>query len=68
MLSDDADRYIALRRALGYKLDSAARHLQSFSRFAVERSDKHICTTTALAWVATACRTQDAREVAAGSS
>jgi integrase/recombinase XerD len=61
VLSDDADRYIALRRALGYKLDSAARHLQSFSRFAVERGDKHICTTTALAWVATAGRTQDAR-------
>ena len=34
MLSDDADRYISLRRTLGYKLVKAARHLRAFARFA----------------------------------
>ena len=31
MLSDDAERYIALRHSLGYKLRKLARHLQSFA-------------------------------------
>ncbi len=61
VLSDDTDRYIKLRRALGYKLISTARHLESFTRFAVERGDKHIRTATALSWAAGAARTQDAR-------
>lgn len=62
MLSEDADRYIALRRALGYKLVKAARHLQSFARFATERGDTHIRTATVLAWVAAVGRTQGARD------
>ena len=62
MLSEDAIRYIALRRALGYKLAKAARHLQSFARFAAEREETHIRTATAQAWVAAVGRTQDARD------
>lgn len=54
MLSDDADRYIALRRTLGYKLRKAARHLQSYARFAADRGETHIRAATAIAWAATA--------------
>ncbi|MGH9408867.1 MAG: tyrosine-type recombinase/integrase [Vicinamibacterales bacterium] len=53
MLSDDADRYIALRRVLGFKLRKAARHLQSFARFAADRGDTRIRAATAVAWAAT---------------
>jgi len=62
MLSEDADRYIALRRSLGYKLVKAARHLQAFAAFAARRGDTHIRTATALAWVAAIARTQGARD------
>lgn len=62
MLSEDSDRYIALRRALGYKLVKAARHLQAFARFATERGDTHIRTTTVLAWVTAVGQTQGARD------
>ena len=54
MLSDDADRYIALRRVLGYKLRKAARHLQSFARYAADRGETHVRAATAIAWAATA--------------
>jgi integrase len=54
MLSDDADRYIALRRVLGFKLRTAARHLQSFARFAADRGEIHIRAATAVTWAATA--------------
>jgi integrase len=62
MLNEDADRYIALRRVLGYKLVKQARHLQSFARCAAERGETHICTSTALAWVTAVGKTQSARE------
>ncbi|MGY4567069.1 tyrosine-type recombinase/integrase [Bradyrhizobium sp. USDA 3256] len=62
MLSDDADRYISLRRTLGYKLVKAARHLRSFTRFAAERGEAHIGTTSVQAWLATVARTPGARE------
>jgi integrase/recombinase XerD len=62
VLSEDADRYIALRRALGYKLVKPARHLRSFAGFATERGDVYIRTATAVAWAAAIGRTQDARD------
>jgi integrase/recombinase XerD len=63
MLSDDAERYIALRRTLGYKLRQAARHLQSFARFVADRGETHIRAATAIAWAAMAPTpaTQDRR-------
>ncbi len=61
MLKEEVDRYIALRRTLGYKLRKAARHLQAFARYADERGETHVWTATVLAWVTTAGRTQDAR-------
>jgi hypothetical protein len=32
VLTGDVDRYIALRRTLGYKLRNPARHLQTFAK------------------------------------
>lgn len=61
MLSDDADRYISLRRTLGYKLVKAERHLHSFARFVAERDEMHIRTASVLAWLATVARTPGAR-------
>lgn len=60
MLSADVTRYLGLRRALGYRLTKAERHLRSFARFASERGESHVRTTTALAWLPTAAKTPDA--------
>ena len=62
MLREDADRYITLRRALGYKLVKAERHLRAFARFAAERDEAHIRTTSVLGWLATVAQTPGARE------
>ncbi|WP_247513411.1 hypothetical protein [Bradyrhizobium sp. 157] len=61
-MSEDADRYITLRRTLGYKLVKAERHLRAFARFAAGRDEAHIRTASALAWLATVARTPGARE------
>jgi integrase/recombinase XerD len=61
MLSDDANRYITLRRTLGYKLVKAERHLRAFTRFATGRDETHIRTASVLAWLATIARTPGAR-------
>lgn len=50
MLTDDADRYIGLRRSLGFKLAKTARHLNAFARYAVDRGDTHVRRETAIAW------------------
>jgi integrase len=60
MLTAHVERYIALRRSLGFKLRDPARHLQSFAHFATERGETHIITATAVAWATTA-RTRTAR-------
>jgi integrase len=52
MLTDDADRYIELRRSLGFKLKKTARHLTAFARYAVDRGDTHVRRETAIAWAA----------------
>ena len=54
MLIDDVERYIALRRSLGFKLRKPSRHLQSFACFAAEKGDTHIRAATAVAWAAAA--------------
>lgn len=53
MLTDDAHRYIGLRRSLGFKLAKTARHLTAFARYAVDRGDTHVRRETATAWTAT---------------
>ncbi len=54
MLMSAVDRYLALRRALGYTLTSAAPLLRSFARYAAARGEMHICRSTAHDWAAIA--------------
>ncbi len=61
MLNDDVNRYIALRRTLGYKLVKAGRHLRAFARFAAGRGETHIRAASVLAWIETVARTPGAR-------
>jgi integrase len=51
MLIDDVDRYIELRRSLGFKLAKMARHLAAFARYAIDQGDIHVRRETASAWV-----------------
>lgn len=52
MLIEDVERYISLRRSLGFKLEKNARHLRAFARHAMEKGDKHIRIATAITWSA----------------
>jgi integrase/recombinase XerD len=61
VLSGDVDRYIALRRTLGYKLRKPARHLRVFADYATSCGEEHVRTATVMAWVTAAGRTQEAR-------
>lgn len=61
MLSDDIDRYITLRRSLGYKLVRAERHLRAFASFATDRGETHIRTISAVSWLDTVVSTPGAR-------
>jgi integrase len=60
MLIDDIERYIALRRSLGFQLRKPARHLQAFARVAAEKGETHIRAATVIDWAA-AGPTPDAR-------
>ena len=57
MLSADVTRYLSLRRALGYKLIKAERHLLAFARFAAERGENHIRVATVVTWLPMAAKT-----------
>lgn len=61
MLSGEADRYIALRRTLGYKLRKPGRHLKAFAAYAKAKGESHIRTATVMAWVVAVGRTREAR-------
>lgn len=61
MLINDIERYIALRRSLGFKLEKTGRHLRAFARHAREKGDTHIRIATAMAWVAEASSTPGGR-------
>lgn len=61
MLSEEVDRYIALRRTLGYKLRKPARHLRAFANYAASLGETHIRTAAVLSWTMAVGRTQDAR-------
>jgi len=50
MLTDAVERYLSLRRTLGFRLRDVSGNLRAFVRFAVERGDTHIRATTAVAW------------------
>jgi len=62
MLIDDADRYIELRRSLGFKLAKTARHLTAFARYAIDLGDTHVRRETALAWVSSVSSTPRSRQ------
>lgn len=61
MLRDATDRYIALRRTLGYKLIKTERHLRAFSDFAADRGETHIRAATVLRWLETVAGTPNTR-------
>ncbi len=54
MLTRNLDRYLEIRRALGFKLDSTEYYLRRFVRLADERGDTHISRRTAMDWAARA--------------
>lgn len=54
MLSSHVDRYLAVRRTLGYKLHNTARNLQAFAAFASDKGDTHIRAATTVQWAAQA--------------
>ena len=45
-----AGEYLAMRRALGFKLTTQGRHLMSFVRFCEERSADHVTADLAIEW------------------
>jgi integrase/recombinase XerD len=60
MLIDDIERYLALRRSLGFKLEQAGQYLGAFAAFAAARGEHHIHAQTAIEWAQNA-PTSDAR-------
>jgi integrase len=52
MLTPALDRYLEIRRALGFKLESTEYYLRRFVRLADERGDTYICRQTAMDWTA----------------
>jgi len=54
MLTSSLDRYLGIRRALGFKLDCTEYYLHRFVRLANERGDTHITHQTAMDWAAQA--------------
>ena len=55
MLTVHAERYIALRRALGFKLRASLTNLRAFARYATDRGDTHVRAVTALDWATEGC-------------
>jgi integrase len=50
MLTTHVERYLALRRTLGYKLRNPSTNLRSFARFADAKGDTHARSSTAVVW------------------
>jgi integrase len=50
MLSQTVDRYLAVRRSLGFKLTNVEIYLNSFAQFAAARGDTHITVRSAIDW------------------
>ena len=62
MLTTGIERYLALRRSLGFKLHETSQILRSFGRFAATRGDTHVKSATAIDW-ATEASSPNARRV-----
>ena len=54
MLRPSIDAYLALRRAVGFRLHAEEALLHAFARWAVDRGDTHVRTHTATEWAAMA--------------
>jgi integrase/recombinase XerD len=54
MLNQAIDRYIAIRRAVGFELKVQQGLLRNFARYATERSQSHVRRQTAIDWAAQA--------------
>ena len=65
MLIAHVERYLSLRRTLGFKLRNVSGNLRAFARFAADRGDTHIRAATAVAW-ATEAPSPAARHVRRG--
>ncbi len=52
MLMPAIERYLELRRALGYKLETTEFLLRNFARFAGARGETHVVSHTAMEWAA----------------
>lgn len=50
MLADDVERYLSIRKTLGFKLHKLGRQLRQYARFAGDRGDNHVRASSALAW------------------
>ena len=50
MLMEAIDRYLGTRRAAGFELEVPEYLLRSFTRFACERGEQYVRTTTVLEW------------------
>jgi integrase/recombinase XerD len=50
MLIAHAERYLALRQALGFKLREVSINLRAFAKFATARGDIHVRVSTAVDW------------------
>ena len=53
MLTSDVERYLTVRRAMGYKAEHLTRNLAAFARFATAKGDTHLMSATAVEWAAT---------------
>lgn len=62
-LEDHLDRYLQLRRSVGYQLAEHGRLLPDFVRYAKSRGDTTVRTQTALAWADAACDGQRSRRL-----
>jgi len=54
MLTTAVDSYLAMRRALGYRLRDTEMILRDFAAFADAKQDSHVVTQTVLEWIRTA--------------
>ena len=54
MLKASIDAYLAIRRAVGFQLETEEYLLHDFARWASERGETHVRTQTATEWAAKA--------------
>ena len=52
MLTSSIEAYLALRRAVGFRLETEEQLLYEFARSAAQRGDTHVRTETATEWAA----------------